>query len=304
MNAEPHISYLPHSAIDKAKWDDCIRQSPQGLIYAFSWYLDTMAVHWDGLVMGDYEAVMPLPWNKKWGIHYCYQPFLTAQLGVFSKETDTVQAASFLDAIPKKFRLIEFSLNAGNKAGYFESRCRNRVNYVLDLQRPYEELYNQYSDNIRRNIKKAADAGCLVEKGFDNEQVIELAKNQMKSLGEAEKGNLVRFRKLTDTQKISTTYGVFNPAGQLLSSAIFFIYNNRAYYILVGNHPDGKAVGASHALIDAFIRDHAGKKLILDFEGSDIQGLALFYKSFGAKTENYPAIKWNRLPFLLRWLKK
>jgi hypothetical protein len=72
----------------------------------------------------------------------------------------------------------------------------------------------------------------------------------------------------------------------------------------VGNHPDGRTAGASHFLIDAFIKDHAGTDMLLDFEGSDIRNLAFFYSSFGAKEENYGAIKLNRLPFYMKWLKK
>lgn len=90
----------------------------------------------------------------------------------------------------------------------------------------------------------------------------------------------------------------------MIASCVFFFSNNRAYYILVGNHPNGKTIGASHALIDAFIADHAGQNLLLDFEGSDIRNLAFFYSSFGAVQEIYPALKINRLPFYLRWLKK
>jgi hypothetical protein len=72
----------------------------------------------------------------------------------------------------------------------------------------------------------------------------------------------------------------------------------------VGNHPNGKTIGASHALIDAFIKDHAGQNLLLDFEGSDIRNLAFFYSSFGAGEEKYTGIKMNRLPRLLQLFKK
>jgi len=44
--------------------------------------------------------------------------------------------------------------------------------------------------------------------------------------------------------------------------------------------------------------------MLLDFEGSDIQNLAFFYSSFGAKQEIFPAIRINKLPFYLKWLKK
>ena len=65
MTTGDQIKYLQHKEIDKAKWDACIEQAPNGLIYSYSWYLDAMSKHWDALVLKDYEAVMPLTWNKK-----------------------------------------------------------------------------------------------------------------------------------------------------------------------------------------------------------------------------------------------
>ena len=102
----------------------------------------------------------------------------------------------------------------------------------------------------------------------------------------------------------ATTYGIRSNSNELIASAVFFFSHNRAYYILVGNHPSGRTIGASHMLIDAFIKDQAGKKMLLDFEGSDIRNLAFFYSSFGAVEENYAAIKLNKLPFYLKWLKR
>jgi hypothetical protein len=99
-------------------------------------------------------------------------------------------------------------------------------------------------------------------------------------------------------------YGILDKQGKLLASAVYFFSQNRAYYILVGNHPDGKTIGASHALIDAFIKDHAGQNLVLDFEGSDIRNLAFFYSGFGAKEEIYPALRINNLPWYVKLLKK
>ena len=82
------IRYLRHEEIDKEKWDRCIDNAPNGLIYAYSYYLDAMSTHWDGIVSGDYQSVFPLTWNKKYGIKYLYQPFLTAQLGIFGEYTE------------------------------------------------------------------------------------------------------------------------------------------------------------------------------------------------------------------------
>ncbi|RYY85547.1 MAG: GNAT family N-acetyltransferase [Chitinophagaceae bacterium] len=98
-------------------------------------------------------------------------------------------------------------------------------------------------------------------------------------------------------------YGIRGRDGQLLASAVFLKDAHTAYYILVGNHPNGRTLGASHLLIDSFIRDHASSGLVLDFEGSDIRNLAFFYSSFGATHHPYPQLHLNRLPWWIRWVK-
>lgn len=299
------IEYLPSDKIDKVKWDHCISNASNGLIYGYSFYLDAMAENWDALVLNDYEAVMPLTWKKKFGIYYLYQPFLTAQLGVFGENITEELCADFIQAIPSKFRYIDISLNSGHIVSVPSGYSLLRINHILDLNKPYEELYKGYRENIQRNIKKAEQAGCKTEKGFDIEKIITLALRQMKSHSKESAGNVNRFRKLyrfLEPQRKAIAFGI-SLKDELLASAVFFFSHNRAYYILVGNHPDGKTLGASHALIDAFIKDHAGKKLLFDFEGSDIPSLAFFYRSFGAVEIAYPHLSINRLPFYLKWLK-
>jgi hypothetical protein len=303
------IQLIPYDEIDKEKWDSCISEAPNGLIYGYSFYLDHMAKHWDGLVLaeeGTYRAVMPLTWNKKYGIAYLYQPFLTAQCGVFGKNITQEEVNQFVQAIPASYKLIEISLNSGNIFSQPSGFSIHRSNYVLNLNKSYETLYNNYRENIRRNIKRSKQLGCTVQKDFDVEKVIALALEQMKSYKKEASENVYRFRKLYSylhERKMATTYGIVSAEDQLLASCVFFFSNNRAYYILVGNHPDGRTIGASHALIDSFICDYAEKNMLLDFEGSDIRNLAFFYSSFGAKQEIFPALRINRLPFYLKWLK-
>src|SRR5437016_1166548 len=114
---DDRIQYLLHSEIDKTKWDKCIEEAGNGLIYGYSFYLDHMAKHWDGLVFNNYEGIMPLTWNKKFGIYYLYQPAFAASLGVFGKNLNEEIKKEFIQCIPQKFRLIEISLNPGNIIG-------------------------------------------------------------------------------------------------------------------------------------------------------------------------------------------
>ena len=301
-----NIQYLTQEQIDKKKWDDCIDKASNGLIYGYSFYLDHMSKQWDALVLNDYEAVMPLPWNRKYGIHYLYQPFLTAQLGLFGNQITKTLLDSFLKAIPSRFKYWDICLNHHNLYGLDAFNLFQRSNYVLELNKKYEELLGAYRENIRRNIRKAEQVGCKVQRQIDPELVIQLALGQMKRQVKEADENVERFRKLLrllHEKKMASTYGIYLRE-ELVASCIFFFSHNRAYYILVGNHPNGKTIGASHALIDAFIKDHTQTDLILDFEGSDISNLAFFYSSFGATEEKYAAVRLNRLPFYLKWVKR
>ena len=298
--------YLTYQQIDKKKWDACIDKAANGLIYGYSFYLDHMAKHWDGLVLGDYEMVMPLTWNKKYGTCYLYQPPFTASLGVFGKDVSAALLNDFLEAIPKKLRYWDIYLNHGNFFQLPGFNLYERVNYILRLNETYENIYSRYRDNIKRNIKKSEQSKDILKKNIDVGEVILLAKEQLQHLETPSNTDLEQFKKLYAVlyeKEKATTYGIYTADGQLAASAVFFFSHTRAYYILVGNHPNGKTSGASHALINAFIKDHAGQNIILDFEGSDIRNLAFFYSSFGGVEEKYAAIRLNRLPFYARWLK-
>lgn len=303
MQENTRLYYKQRSEIDSKKWDECIDKASNGLIYAYSFYLDQSADHWDALVFNDYEAVMPLPWRKKFGIYYLYQPYFTAQLGVFGQKITEGLIEIFLHAIPSKFKLWEFSFNNGN---FFQLKNYNlfqRLNYVLSLNQPYEKLYANYRENIKRNIKKSIQYGCSIQNDIDVRDIIELARLQPNAGPENELKKFEALYRLLKERSMAKSYGVFSAKNELFASCVFTFSHNRAYYILVGNHPNGRTLGASHALIDAFIKDHSGQNLLLDFEGSDVRNLAFFYSSFGASEEKYSAIKLNKLPWYIRWMK-
>lgn len=308
MPAHTHIQYLPHHQVDKKAWDTCIDNATNGVIYGYSWYLDTMSTHWDALVLGDYAAVMPLPYRQKWGIHYLYQPFLTAQLGLFGMGIHKDLLEQFLEAIPSKFKYWDFSLNSGNVFALTHYTLYQRTNFALDLSPAYEVLSAKYRDNTKRNIKRSHTFNLQIQKGIPLHEVIRLNRQQSAlQQQEFSDEDYQHFRELfthLELQGKAMTYGVYSTTQELVASVAFVYSHNRAYYLLVGNHPNSRALGASHRLVDAFIFDHAGRPLLLDFEGSDIPSLAFFYSSFGAAPEPFSAIRMNRLPWYVKWLKK
>lgn len=301
------IQYLTYQQLNITKWDACIENAPNGMVYAFSYYLNSMAKNWDALVLNDYEAVMPLTWNKKYGIYYLYQPPFAACLGVFGNMVTVTLVNDFLNSIPPKFKYWDIYFNPGNFFKLADFDLYQRMNYVLPLNDSYQNIYSRYRENLQRNIKKSEQLNIVIKKNIAVEGVIKLAKEQVHSFGTIKTATFENFKGLYDIlykKEKAIAYGAYTASGQLIASAIFFFSHNRAYYILVGNHPDGKTLGASHTLIDAFIKNHAGQNILLDFEGSDISSLAFFYSSFGATEEKYSAIRMNRLPALLKWMKE
>jgi hypothetical protein len=300
------IHYITHPAIDKTKWDACLEGAGNGLIYAGSFYLDTMAGEWDALVLNDYEAVMPLTKRKKWGFHYLFQPFLTPVLGVFGNSITESLVTRFLDSIPPVFKLWDISLNPSNKVNPVFGQQIHRHNYILSLQPSYEVIACQFSDNISRNIVKAQKNECRVRKGIDIEEIIAICRKEYPGfISKIEAGTFEKLGMIFGHYKKSgITYGVYDRENKLLASCAFLFFRQRAYYWLVGNSPENRDVGASHLLVDSFIRDYAGNDWVLDFEGSDEPSVATFYQRFGAFLEPYTTIYNQRLPFPFNLFKK
>lgn len=299
------IIHLKRQEINNAKWNACVDAAANGLLYSYTDYLDAFAGNWDALVLDDYKAVLPLPWRKKWNFYYVYHPFLTPQTGITGNHLTAEIVIAFLQAIPKKFSYADLQLNFGNNFTFSHITLKQRCNFVLNLDAPYETLFNNYRKQVKRNIQKGIKAGCTVVKNIPAAAVVQLAKQYTPGIlrHQKELALVQQLYALLEEKNAALTYGVYDQNKRLLASAIYFFSHKRAYYILVGNHPAGKKLGASHLLIDAFIKDHCNTAFVLDFEGSDVLGLQFFYSSFGAKNEPYPVFKINRLPFFIRWFK-
>lgn len=289
------ISYLKNKEIDYTKWDVCLSNSCNGLVYANSWYLDLVCDDWDALILNDYEAIMPLPKRKKWGIQYIYQPFFCQQLGVFSNQSD-LDIDVFLEAIPTHFKYIELNLNSGNISKHF---CvKENVNYLLSLK-SIEELRGGFSDNTKRNIKKTEKQNFTIQE-LNNYKDMEVF---LKNFGKLPVNLIAQYNsffKEALKTKWFKNYGVFL-ADNLLALAFVVETTDRITYLNGIVTPVGKRNRAMYYLFKHLFGLSSDK--IFDFEGSNIKGVARFYKGFGAQKTKYQTIKINRLPVFLRWLK-
>lgn len=304
------IKHLTHSGIDKKKWDECIGHSFNGIVYGYSWYLDVVCPGWEALVEDDYQKVMPLTGRSKMGIHYLFQPFFTQQLGVFSKDKlSSADVKEFLSAIPSKYKLIEISLNTFNKPDAPEGfLLKPSLTHEMDLIASYETLHKQYSENTKRNLKKAIKSQLTISEAADVKEVIALFRGskgkEVETLKDVHYTTLVTLMRECMARGKAQVWGVNDKEGRLCAGAFFIESNGKVIFLFSGRSEEAKANGAMFFLIDRFIAANAQRNLVLDFEGSNDPDLARFYKGFGSKECVYLQVRKNILPPLIRWLKK
>ncbi len=302
------ITYLEHIDIDQEKWDACVRDSQQPMIYAFAWYLNIVCPGWDALVAGDYEAVFPVTWEKKYTVYYIYQPFFTQQLGLFSKSGSRKHnPVAFLDRLPSRFKYKQLCLNESNCEGFHARSFKPGITYHLDLLPPYEILEKGFTVNCRRSLSKAEKENVINRTGGDYQALIHLFRgNQgkfIKRLGESDYSRLETLMQECLNRELGEVWMVRSANGMLLAGAFLMRSPGRIIYHFAASSPEGRNSGAMFQLIRDLIRSYSNKELIFDFEGSNIENLARFFKGFGSRPVTYPCIIINNLPWPIRWLK-
>jgi len=294
------IRYLTHNQIDTQRWDDCIERSLNGNIYSWSWYLDVAHPSWEALVEDDYQTVMPLTGNRKFGVNYLFQPFFTQKLGVFSqKQLSNNDIERFLNAIPLKYRFADVRINNQYKStGSNIYVIDNHRNIELDLSSEYQVLYEKYNSNTKRNLAKAKKENLSMAENAEPLEIIELfRKNKGKEIRHWGDKEYLRLLNLVNTAKnrgYCSILGVQNPDNQIVAGAFFMISHDRIVFLFSGSDESNKENHGLTFLLDYVIERYSGRRKTFDFEGSDNEGLARFYKGFGGEECFYTGICFNR----------
>ncbi len=303
------ISYIQHKNIDKHKWDACIDACSNPVIFVYSWYLDVVCSNWDAIVLGDYEAVFPLSKKSKYKISYIYQPFFTRYFGLYSSiNLSEKLVTDFLDAIPEKFKYIQLCLHQNNLSSSKGFSISEKKYQALDLNNSYEVLYKNYSDNAKRNIKKALNAGFVLKKNIQPDLVVNLFKTtkgqELEVFKTADYKILLQLMDVCITKNKAQSLAVFDRNNDLCSAGFFMESSNCFVFLKSGVTNQGKSLGAMHLLFDSFIKEHAKSQKMLDFGGSSVDSVARFYKNFGAKDFVYLQVKKNSLPRIVKWISR
>jgi len=299
------ITIIPSSEIDYHQWDVCIAQSKNPMVYATSTWLQQMADSWHGLVLNNYEAVMPVVWRKKFGIRYCYTMPFTQQLGIYAKHPQPRIEEEFIQALVQFVQFGDYAFNYGKTTA--ERAANVHHNYILPLQPAYEIISAAYSKDVHQNIKKAAKEALQYAPASYTSAIQIFQELYQHKTPHVTLADYDSFRLLCHTldganQLISRQ--VLNAKNEVLAIVLLIQYQNRIYNIMNSTTTAGRNSSANYWLLDNVFKEFAASNYVFDFEGSDIPGIQSFYEKFGAVNQPYSSIHINRLPFPLNLLKR
>ena len=298
-----NINILPSHNIDRSKWDQCILYGPNTLIYAHSSYLDSMSDNWSGIIINDYETVMPICWRKKFGIRYTYDVPFIQQLGWFSK-TDFKEQDLLIKTLFSFCRYGDYNFNYHNNSNHTSIQSNN---FVLSLSQGYDNIKKNYSTDLINNLKKALRENLIYENETTEIAISlykSLYKSRFKHVTDITFANFSNIVKHLEHSHNSFARKITNSKKELLAVALLLKDKTRIYNVMNSTPEAGRKSSANHLLFDNIFLEFSGSPLIFDFEGSDIPGIASFYKNFGAIDQPYSKIHFNHLPFPLGLLKR
>jgi hypothetical protein len=276
------INHLKHSEINRQKWDACIQNACNSLVYAESWFLDIVSPYWEALVLDDYEYVMPLPVKKKYGISFLVQPPLTQQLGIFSaNKIDENIIEHFIQKIPYKSYHLDF-----NEQNRFNKDVKQH-NFILNLDRDYNAIFSAYSTNTKRNVNKSYDYDIEIKADVSVSDFLDFYYSITKNYTVPAKTRVNTFIQESLKRNKITIYGAYNADNKLISALCLLHSPKRLIYLLPISNNEGKNTLAMFKIVNEIIKNFANSNYLLDFAGSNVNNIARFYQGFGAELHHY-----------------
>ena len=270
-----------------------------------------MSANWSAIIAGDYEMVMPLTWKRKYGISYLYQPAFIQQGGIYGKKKpDTATVKRFIELAMQHFRFAECTLNYSNAIPAGKDLKHSLWNnYILNIENNYESISGNYDAYIRQRLNRLKKFNHQYIVSHNHQKAITIYKKlygtRMSGIRGKDYNNFATLCDHYAGKKRTIVREVWDETGKTLLAMALFLKDEKRLYNIASSVTDiGRKKLANYFLYDAVIREFSGKGLVLDFEGSDIPGVAYFYEKWKDGNEPYPFIKWNHLPAPVKWLKK
>ena len=282
-------------------------------IFDEPWWLDALAPGgWDAVEVesdGHVVALLPYVRRVRRGIVSLVQPQLTQSLGPWiapsvGKYSSRLQLekdrmTALLDALPP-FHVFRqsFSPAITNWLPFYWNGFRSSVRYTYrleDLSDP-ERIWSEFATNARGDVRKA-EKQVEVRDDLPFETFLELhaATYARQGMPVPVSDALLRRLDAAASEHGARTLLSAVDADEHVRAAIYVVHDSRcAYYLLSGRHLDFQRGGEPALLVWEAIKRARDTSAVFDFEGSMIESIERFFRSFGARQVPYFRIEATR----------
>ena len=306
----------------KEKYRDFCKSEKSIPLFSQDWWLDTTVGkdNWDVLLIekgGEITATFPYVRSKRLIFNLLNMPKLSPYLGIWMKyppDQKYTTRLSYEKEITNE--LLGQLPNCNHFSQRFHPSFTNwlpfywhsyeqttKYTYILDDLSNLDEVFDNFRDNIKRNIRKAEKIVTISE---DDDIEAFYRINQMTY----ERQNLKIPRPLSYVKKIDTTCKERNcrkilfakDGEEHIHAAIYMVWDsNCCYYMMGGSNPEFKNSDATSLLFWEAIRFSSSQNLSFDFEGSMIEPIEGYIRGFGAiQTPFFQITKTSSRLLLLR----
>lgn len=299
------VTVVEYAQLSENEKERIAKKLVKGSLYQQLWYVSCLSDQQFYLfIYGDLEALLMVPFRKKKGIRYAYRPLFLQKIPFYGVES---KYEELIIALQKKLRYGDIAFDRLLTKEHFH-QVVERTNFELSLTQAYEGLRQGFSKHHKRNINKSkvlvvkevveVKSLCAI---FEKEKQHSFSTNKLQSITET-------IQTLVNNSEVKPYLRIVNAyENDVVVGAFLLIhFNNRIYYLLGTSIKGSDTLSdkALYKLFDDLIQMNAGTNTVLDFEGSDIPGVARFFEGFGATEKKYFSVKWNKLPFPLNILKR
>lgn len=260
--------------------------------YLHSWYLDAMTETWTPFVLLDKDknprAVFIRPASQKYFMKFSAMPQLTPYGGLHIMDTTltTVEIKTLINTAKKGVHFLEHAIHPAF-AEYVNSD-RQKTTYLIaptDEETSWKNLKSDY----RRKCKKASEA--LSIKSIDVEDlwpILEASFRQKKQPNPYNQKSLFDLVALCSEHDNVSLLGTYSQKDELTAVAIYTDDEKYTYYLGGGHLQQDNAM---YLLLWEGIKQSMTAGRTFDFEGSDIPGVAQFFRGFGGEEVKYPVLQ-------------
>ncbi|MCX6350842.1 MAG: hypothetical protein NTX03_03160 [Bacteroidetes bacterium] len=310
---------LTRKEINSNQWDEFVEKSPQYIIYSTCGYLDSVCPNWSAIIItknNEWLAVMPINISTKNFVSYSLKPAFVQYTGILFKPINEkkhrevyikkICIQKVIDAIPKNVKL--FNQNFSPEFDYFIPFYWNKFliqpfhSYCLSLEDSIENIENNFSDSVAKRMAKEERYGLHVVENNSIDALISLMLDR-KIINEEDAHKLRTLWDYIISINAGFTIYVTDPkTNKVYSGGAFIIDKERVIFLSSALDLRYKNTGAQSLLIRKGIRKaHSlGNIKIFDFDGSMIESLENYNRSFGATPINYFNISKNDLPIVYK----